>query len=93
MLVAAIQMNSGSSHERNLAHAGALLRRAAQGGAELAVLPENFSCMIEPGRPLESIEEDGQGVVQDFLSAQARELGMWIVGGTLPIRRRGACRT
>jgi predicted amidohydrolase len=30
-------------------------------------------------------EADGDGPVQHFLSQQARELGLWIVGGTTPI--------
>jgi predicted amidohydrolase len=30
-------------------------------------------------------EADGDGPVQRFLSQQARELGLWIVGGTTPI--------
>lgn len=89
MFVAAIQMNSGASRERNLERAAELLRRAAQGGAKLAVLPENFSCMVAPGRPLDHAEDDGQGPVQEFLSVQARELGLWIVGGTLPLRAAG----
>jgi nitrilase len=29
---------------------------------------------------------DGTGAIQDFLAGQARRLGLWIIGGTLPIR-------
>ena len=90
MLVAAIQMNSGASRERNLERAAELLRRAANAGVRLAALPENFSCMVAPGQPLENAEEDGHGPVQDFLATQARTCGMWIVGGTLPIRATGS---
>jgi nitrilase len=33
-------------------------------------------------------EPDGDGPVQRFLSQQARELGLWIIGGTIPIAQQ-----
>ena len=45
MKMAAIQMVSGTSVERNLVQAGVLLEQAAAQGAELAVLPEYFCLM------------------------------------------------
>jgi len=44
-ILAAIQMVSGPSVAGNLATAAELLGRAAAGGAQLAVLPENFALM------------------------------------------------
>ena len=41
--VAAIQMTSGQQLSGNLEAASALLEQAANGGAQLAVLPENFA--------------------------------------------------
>lgn len=85
--VAAIQMVSGMSVQDNLDQASRLIAQAAAGGARLAVLPEYF-CLI--GRhdtdKLEICEEPGLGPIQDFLSRQAREHGIWLVGGTLPLR-------
>ena len=86
MKVAAIQMVSGVALEANLASAGRLLAQAAGQGAELAVLPEYFCVMgLRDTDKLLIQETPGAGVIQEFLSHWARTLGMWIVGGTLPM--------
>jgi len=41
--VAAVQLNSGPNVDQNLSRAEALVRRAAEDGAVLCVLPENFA--------------------------------------------------
>ena len=52
----------------------------------MAVLPENFSFMGLHDVDKRAIAEvDGDGPVQQFLSQQARELGLWIVGGSTPL--------
>ncbi len=86
MKLAAIQMVSGVERDANLARARALLETAARQGAELAVLPEYF-CLLGQGdeAKLRIRERPGQGPIQDFLARTARELGLWIVGGTLPL--------
>jgi len=79
-------MASGPSVTTNLMEAGRLLARAAAAGAELVVLPENFALMGMSERDKVQVrEEDGRGPIQDFLAARAREYGIWIVGGTLPL--------
>lgn len=86
MKVAAIQMVSAIAREANLARAHALFAQAAEAGAELAVLPEYF-CMMG-ARDTDKLalrESAGSGTVQNFLADAAREFGLWIVGGTLPI--------
>lgn len=86
MKMAAIQMVSGTSVERNLVQAGQLLEQAAAQGAELAVLPEYFCLMgLQDSDKLKVQEPFGSGPIQDFLSQSARRLGIWIVGGTLPL--------
>jgi deaminated glutathione amidase len=86
MKTAAIQMVSGTSVQGNLDTARALLAQAAAQGAELAVLPEYFCVMgMKDTDKLKIQEKSGSGLIQDFLSQSARELGLWLVGGTLPM--------
>lgn len=87
MKVAAIQMIAGSNVDDNLSQARDLLAQAANQGAELAVLPEYF-CLIgaKDSDKLVIAESFGEGKIQSFLSQMARELGIWLVGGTIPLR-------
>ena len=86
MKVAAIQMVSGVSLPENLQRARALLEQAAREGAQLAVLPEYFCLMGQRDSDKLAVRETfGDGLVQQFLARAARELGLWIVGGTLPL--------
>ena len=86
MKVAAIQMVSGVSVQANLDSARVLLEEAAQAGAQLAALPEYFCLMSQRDSDKLAVREPfGQGPVQDFLARAARECGLWIVGGTLPL--------
>jgi len=86
MKVAALQMVSGISLDANLSEALRLLRLAAAAGVELAVLPEYFCFMgTRDEDKLVLAERPGLGTVQDFLSDAARDLKLWVVGGTLPM--------
>ncbi len=86
MKVATIQMVSGSDVQANLARAQHLLREVAQAGAELAVLPEYFCLLGQHDADKLAIQEvEGQGPIQQFLQETARELGLWLVGGTVPL--------
>lgn len=84
--VSAVQMVSGSDVGANLAAAGELIARAAGGGAQLVVLPENFALMADnDAQRLAAAEADGVGPIQDFLADAARRRGLWLVGGTVPV--------
>ena len=86
MKAAAIQMVSGVSVDTNLQAAGRLLGEAARAGCELAVLPEYFCLMGRADSDKLQVRETfGGGKIQDFLAGAAREHGMWIAGGTLPL--------
>lgn len=86
-IVAAIQMVSGPRREANLDEASRLLRAAAEGGAKLAVLPEYFAQFGLPEEDrVAGAETPGDGPVQNFLAETSRETGMWVVGGSLPLK-------
>lgn len=84
--VAAIQMASGPNVRANFTEAGRLISRAVDAGADLLVLPENFAIMgMQEEDKVKVRETYGQGLIQDFLAEQARQHGIWIVGGTIPL--------
>jgi deaminated glutathione amidase len=90
MQLAALQMTSGPDVAANLAQARGLLEEAAAQGAALAALPENFAFMgLQDADKRAVAEADGSGPVQDFLGSTAHRLGLWIVGGTVPLRSGG----
>lgn len=84
--VASIQMASSPKVGANLLEAERLIARAAEAGADLVVLPENFAIMGMTEQEKVAIREaDGEGPMQKFLAQQARQNGVWLVGGTLPL--------
>jgi deaminated glutathione amidase len=86
MKIAALQMVSTPRVGDNLATARRLMAEAAAEGARLVALPEYFCLMGHSDRDKLGIAEaPGQGPIQQALADAARELGLWVVGGTLPI--------
>jgi nitrilase len=87
MKVAALQMVATPDVDRNLDAARRLIAQAAAAGAQLVALPEYFCLM---GRrdddKLAVAETAGDGPIQQALSDAARQHGLWVVGGTLPLR-------
>lgn len=90
---AALQMVSTPRVADNLDTARTLLAQAAREGAELAVLPEYFCQIGADERDKLAIQEPaGEGPIQRFLAGCARDYGLWIVGGTLPLMSSDAQR-
>jgi deaminated glutathione amidase len=84
--VAAIQMVSAAELPANLAAAGRLIAAAAQEGARLVALPENFYLIGRHERDKVMLRErDGRGPIQDFLADAARRHRVWLVGGSAPL--------
>ena len=90
MKIAALQMVSTPDVATNLDAARSLVARAAAGGARLAVLPEYFCFMGRSDRDkLEVAETPGDGPIQRMLGESAKANGLWLVGGTLPLKIAG----
>ena len=87
MRLSIVQMNSGSVPESNLAQLRGLLEQAADNGAQLVVLPENFALMSEnQAQRCALAEEDANGPIQAAVADLAQKYSLWIVAGTIPIR-------
>ena len=94
MKVAALQMVSTPDVDQNLATARRLIAQAAQTGAELVALPEYFCLMgLRDSDKLDIAEDLADNAlaststpIQTTLAQAAREYGVWVIGGTLPLR-------
>jgi len=88
---AAIQMSSTPDKEENKDMAEALIRVAASAGAELVALPELWSC-----HGLDEVYRENAepvpGPTTDFLGNLARELGVYLLGGSILEGKPGAKR-
>ncbi len=86
MKVAVCQMRSGDDVATNLVLARRLLLEAADGGADLAVLPELFPYLGPHHGILKVAEPMPGGPAGDMLAGAARDRGMWVLGGSVPER-------
>ena len=82
LVAAAVQMSSTLNKEENKETAEALIRRAASDGADLVALPELWSCHGLEDAYRENAEPV-PGPTTDFLGKLARELGVYVVGGSI----------
>lgn len=86
-IAAAVQMVSGTDVAANLATAARLVAEAAAAGASFVLLPEYFCLMGRQDSDKVAISEDyGSGPLQDALAAMARNHGLWLAAGTIPLR-------
>jgi nitrilase len=87
MRIAAVQMVSSPDWPENRQAAARLIARAAADGARLVALPEYFCLMGRKDSDKLALAEGPEGgPIQSFLAEAAREHGLWLIGGTLPMR-------
>lgn len=85
--VALVQLRCGRSVASNLAQAEALIRRAAELGADYVQTPENTSFMeLERDRVLHQAESEEESAPLARLRAVAKELGLWLHIGSLAVK-------
>src|SRR5690606_24503358 len=90
---AVVQLQSGDDVEANLQALRQSVLTAAQRGAKLVVLPENFAFFgAEQARAAVAEELDSGGPIQECLSQLSRELGLYVIGGGMPERSTEAAR-
>lgn len=77
------QMKVCRDKEENLRQAEKVLRQAAAQGAQLALLPEMFNCPYE-NACFPVYGEPAGGQTWQFLARMARELGLYLAGGSVP---------
>jgi predicted amidohydrolase len=88
MRAAAVQLQSTTDTEQNLASAERLVRAAATDGAELVVLPERLDIRGGTADYLAGAEPlDGRPI--EWARSLARELGIDLVAGSVAERREG----
>jgi len=86
-VVACVQMASSPNIGANLLEAERLIEEAVSQHARLVVLPENFALMGRSEHDkVEASEQPGSGAIQSFLSEQSARHGIWLVGGTIPLK-------
>ncbi len=84
--VAAVQMVSTPRLADNLSSAARLIAEAVAQGAQLVSLPEYFPLMgLNERDKVMQRESDGEGPIQQFLATTAREQGIWLAGGSMPL--------
>jgi predicted amidohydrolase len=85
--VAAVQMVSTPDPAKNCEVAARLVREAAAAGAQLVLLPEYWAVLGgDEQDKVEIAEPAGDGPLQNFLANLGRECGIWLLGGTLPLK-------
>jgi len=89
--VAVLQMSSTTDVSRNLTQAEVLISSAAQQGAKLLFLPENFALLgvnnPYPTGLREALNKEPE-TLRKWLAAMARQYQVWLVAGSIPMANR-----
>jgi predicted amidohydrolase len=90
MRVALVQMTSSDRPDDNMARAEELIRQAVDSQPDLVALPENFLYLRAEGDQPGFSEDAEMGEHVGLLRSLARELGVWILAGSIPERIEGS---
>lgn len=95
MWTAVVQLTSRDDVGENLARAGALVREAAERGASLVALPENFAFMgdeVDKRAHAEDLSDEASGPILDQLRRWATDHALTLVAGGMPERSEDPTR-
>lgn len=81
--LALCQMKVAMDKKQNLSTAESMIREAAKKGAEVVALPEMFNCPYS-NKHFREYAEDAGGETVQFLSSLAKELKIYLIGGSIP---------
>jgi predicted amidohydrolase len=85
---ALVQMRSGVDRARNVDAAFSLIAEAAKGGAHFIATPEMTTAVDRDGARLAASLPEGEGLAEiASFSAVAAEHGVWLLIGSMPVRR------
>ena len=97
LVAACVQMVSGTNVANNLKSAEQGIAKAANQGANLVILPEYFCIMGQHDTDKVAVAEDYRASTPDastpiqlFLQQQAIQHGIYLIGGTLPLKTTDA---
>ena len=97
LVTACVQMVSGTNVANNLKSAEQGIAKAANQGANLVILPEYFCIMGQHDTDKVAVAEDYRASTPDastpiqlFLQQQAIQHGIYLIGGTLPLKTTDA---
>jgi deaminated glutathione amidase len=84
--VAAIQFISTPVPQENMVTARRLVAQAVQQQAQLVLMPEYWPVMgMQDTDKLAHAEQLDSGAIQECMADLARQHGIWLIGGTLPL--------
>jgi predicted amidohydrolase len=85
--IAVAQMVSSASVKNNLKEVKEFFISAQEKQVDLLVLPENFAFMgMKEGDKLKQAEKYLAGEIQDEVAKLARQYGLWVIAGTIPLQ-------
>lgn len=82
--LALCQMHVVQDKVKNIEKAVEMLWKAAEDGADIAVLPEMFNCPYDNSRFREYSESMDDSPTLDAISRKSKELGIYVVAGSIP---------
>ena len=85
--IAAVQTNSSADIKDNLGRITAILEQCRDDDCAMVVLPECFGLMQQHRQQLiDSAEDFGAGLIQDWLASESSRLGLYLIGGSVPLK-------